>query len=195
MAIIPTGATERIEVLVLDGTLAELTGKTDILISIRRISDGFWYDFSDDTFKNTGWTTRQQVMTETDSTNDPGIYHYSFDTSAITNKTADDTYMIRTEQSPGTDAKNLPQIGEIKEGQWVDDILDGITDLDTDVANVQSDVTFIKDIEGGRWKRDGSQQTFYKDDNVTPVATFDLKKFDGSPATETDTEVAERTRV
>jgi hypothetical protein len=181
--IIPTDATEPIEVLILDGSLVPITGKSDILISIRRTSDDYYYDFDDDTFKNSGWTTRREAMTEVDSVNDPGVYGYDFDTSAITNKTTDDTYMIRVDQSPGTDAKNLPQGGEIKEGQWVDDTVDGIADLDSDISALQSDittmqvdVTFIKHIEGGRWKIDEitKQMIFYEDDNVTEVARFNL---------------------
>lgn len=119
---IQTGATERIEALILDGSLVPLTGKTDILVSIRRVSDGFFYDFNDDTFKAAGWTTRQQAMTEIDATNAPGEYRYDFDTSAVTNSATDDTYEVRVDQSPGTDAKNVPQVGEIKVGQLVDEI-------------------------------------------------------------------------
>jgi len=119
---IQTGATERIEALVLDGSLTPLTSKTDILVSVRRWSDGFFLDWNDDTFKSSGWTTRQQAMTEVSAANAPGEYQYDFDTSAITNPAADDTYEVRVDQSPGTDAKNLPQVGEIKVGQFVDDI-------------------------------------------------------------------------
>lgn len=36
------------------------------------------------------------------------------------------------------------------------------------------DVEFIKDIEGGKWAIVGNQMIFYKDDNVTEVARFDL---------------------
>lgn len=119
---IQTGATERIEVLCLDATRAPVTGKTDIYIQIRRVSDGFFYDFFDDTFKSTGWTDRLQQLTETDATNDAGNYHYDWDTSDIFNETDDDTYQVRALQTPGTDVANLPQTGEIKLGQYVDDI-------------------------------------------------------------------------
>lgn len=177
---IQTDETERIEVLILDGNLDSLTGLTDILISIRRVSDGYWYDFSDDTFKNSGWTTRQQAMTETDSTNDPGVYHYDFDTSAITNAAANDTYQINADQSPGTTAKNVPQIGELKVGQFVDHIDADVSsrapanEYDAQFAMLSGDITFIKDIEGGRWILSGSQMIFYKDDNTTEVARFDI---------------------
>jgi len=64
-----------------------------------------------------------------------------------------------------------------------------------DAVWLHNDGIFVNDMTGGRWKRDGTQMIFYKEDNVTEIARFDLKKFDGSPATEADTEVAERTRV
>jgi hypothetical protein len=136
---IQTGETERIEALILDGSLSPLTGKTDILLSIRRVSDGFWYDFNDDTFKSSGWTTRQQQMTETDSANDQGVYHYNFDTSAITNATADDTYQMRVEQSPGTDAANVPLTGELKVGQFVDNIDQALSTTESNIRGADSD--------------------------------------------------------
>lgn len=119
---IQTGATEPIIVLVRDESLAPLTGKTDILLSIWRLSDGDFYDFDDDTFKASGWTDRQIAMSEVDATNAAGEYQHDWDTSAIVSPVADDTYFVRVEQSPGVDAKNLPQVGEIKVGQFLDDI-------------------------------------------------------------------------
>lgn len=47
----------------------------------------------------------------------------------------------------------------------------------------EENVEFIKDIEGGRWSIDqgANQMIFYKSDNVTEVARFDLKGSDGNP--------------
>ena len=59
---------------------------------------------------------------------------------------------------------------------------------------LQDDITFLKDIEGGRWKREGTQMIFYKDDNTTEVARFDLYQSTGKPATASD-EVWERQRA
>jgi len=120
---VQTGDTERINAQIMGvsaGTYVPLTGKTDILLSIRRDSDGQWFDFADNTFKAAGWTTRQQQMTETDATNAPGNYHHDFDTSTIVSPADDDTYEAVVDQSPGTDAENVPQTGTIKVGQWVD---------------------------------------------------------------------------
>lgn len=59
----------------------------------------------------------------------------------------------------------------------------------------KTDLDFLKDINGGRWVRDEAQMIFYGEDNITEIARFNLFKFDGTPATEDDLEVAERVRV
>jgi hypothetical protein len=116
---IMAGDTERIQTpVVKDGSLAPLTGLTTVVVAFQRVSDDYWYDFDDATFKGSGWTTRQQQMAEVDSTNAPGEYYYDLDTSTITNPTDDDTYMVRIDETGGS-AKNVPFTGEIKVGQWV----------------------------------------------------------------------------
>jgi hypothetical protein len=52
---------------------------------------------------------------------------------------------------------------------------------DADLDSIATEVTFIYDIEGGRWKIDTStnKMTFYKSDNTSVVATFTLKDADG----------------
>lgn len=135
-----TDETIPIEVLALDASLDPLTGLTDLLLSIRRKSDDFFYDFNDDTFKSTGWTTRQQALSEISAANAPGEYGHDWDTSAITNAVDDDTYMIRVDQSPGTNAANMPQTGEIILGQYVDDIDAAVSSRATQ-ADILSDAT------------------------------------------------------
>jgi len=55
-------------------------------------------------------------------------------------------------------------------------------------------VEFLKDMEGGRWKIDETAKTmtFYKEDNVTVVATFALKDINGNSSFES---IFERTRA
>lgn len=60
----------------------------------------------------------------------------------------------------------------------VSSIAGELTNIENKIDSVTIDVTFIKDIEGGRWEIDGHQMVFYKDDNTTEVARFDLT-FDG----------------
>lgn len=57
---------------------------------------------------------------------------------------------------------------------------------------VASDVEFIKHIEGGRWRIVNDQMIFYKSDNATEVARFDLYDQFGAPSSET---VFERRRA
>lgn len=119
---IQTGKIERIESLILGNSGEPIIDLTDICISIRRNSDDYYYDFDDDTFKSGGWVIRQQIMTEVDSINSPGEYYYIFITGNIVNVVVDDTYHIRVDQINLSTAKNVPQVGEIKAGEYVDDI-------------------------------------------------------------------------
>ena len=43
------------------------TGVTAVSFQVCRLSDGYWYDFNDSTFKNSGWTTKAQAMAEDDN--------------------------------------------------------------------------------------------------------------------------------
>jgi len=69
-----------------------------------------------------------------------------------------------------------------------------VDSLQASIDLVATDVTFIKDVEGGRWKIDSglSQMIFYKDDGTTEVARFNL--LDSSGAS-TATNPFERVRV
>lgn len=120
--------TERIQTAALkDGSLAVVTGLTTVLLSVQRASDEQWLDFADDTFKASGWTTRQQQMTEVSAALAAGEYSYDLDLADITNPAADDTMMVRVDETSGT-AKNVPLHGELKIGQWVSE-LGGVSKL------------------------------------------------------------------
>jgi len=111
------GDTERIQTpAVKSGALVALTGLSTVVVAIQRVSDGFWLDFADSTFKSSGWTTRQQTMAEVSATLAPGEYRYDWTAPA-----GDQTYMIRVDETGGT-AKNVPFHGEIKVDQWVADL-------------------------------------------------------------------------
>jgi len=109
------GEMEKILVTTLSSTGVLLTGLIDILLEIRRNSDGFYLDFNDLVFKTAGWTTRQKIMTELDATNSAGVYYYDFNTSGY----ADDTYFFRATSAT---AYNMPQESELKVGGYVNDI-------------------------------------------------------------------------
>lgn len=104
---IQNGDTERIELLLLNSSNVEVTGAT-ATIKIRRISDDKYWNGSG--FQVSSTTIG---MTELDSSEDPGIYYYDFNTSGLD----DDTYMIVMDANTGS---NIPQTSEIKVGGYVD---------------------------------------------------------------------------
>jgi hypothetical protein len=122
-------------VLVVDGDGEPITGLTNVKVRVRRLSDNWHFDWSDQSFKANPTTLLHQLV-EINSLNSPGEYHLDtaphskgFNTSAITNKVANDTYVATVVQDGGTeDADNLPAIGEIKEGQFADFIDQAISD-------------------------------------------------------------------
>ena len=65
--------------------------------------------------------------------------------------------------------------GKIVLGGYPDDLSDKL-------VLIGEDIDFIKEIEGGRWKINTStnQMVFYKSDNSTVVATFNLFDSDGN---------------
>jgi len=127
---IQTGETEPIVVLILDASGDPLTGLTDIKIRVRRASDGFYLDWSDNTFKATPVQLLQQLE-EISATYSPGEYHLDtlthvggFDTSTVVQTVDEEVYFFTSVQDGGTDASNPIQVGEIKVGGFVDDIVE-----------------------------------------------------------------------
>lgn len=147
---IQTGAKEPIEVLAVDVSRARLTGLTNLKVYVRRVSDGAHFDWSDDTFR-TSPSQILETLSEINATRSPGAYKLDtashddgFDTSAITNPNTDDTYRVTVIQdgAPQT-AINFPQVGEIKVGQWADNIDQAISDNATP-AEVQAELRAIR---------------------------------------------------
>ena len=66
--------------------------------------------------------------------------------------------------------------------------------ISSDIVSVKSDVEFIKNIEGGRWKIDKklNQMVFYDINSDNEIARFVLKDGNGKPSC---TSVFERARV
>lgn len=132
---IKTGDLEPIGVLVVDRSVppAPMVGLTNIMLRIRRASDDKFLDWSDNTFKD-GASVAQLTLqlTEVNSTYAAGWYHLDspakghdggFDTSSIVNPVDDDAYVFTAIQDgPPQTAGNMPQTGEVKVGQWVDEI-------------------------------------------------------------------------
>jgi hypothetical protein len=141
---IQTGDKEPIEVLVRNIIGAPLLSKLDILLQIRRTSDNFFFDWSDNTFKTEpSVVTRSIPLTQVDMLVSPGEYKLTtgvhidgFNTSAITNPVVlGDVYQVTVYQSPGTDAGNLPMIGQIRVGGFADFLDASITAIPPFVAD------------------------------------------------------------
>ncbi len=126
---IKAGDREPIVAYLTDTAGAAVTGATDCEISIWRRSDEFFYDWSDETFKSRATVSDlQKPLTEVDATGAPGMYNLDtaphakgWDTSQITNVTADDTYVVQFFETTGSDFVIPPPI-EIKVDQWIADI-------------------------------------------------------------------------
>lgn len=120
---LPTGGTEPLAVYEGLGT----TGLGDLFVRVQRYSDSWFLDWADMTFKASGWTTLDKPLTEVDAVNAPGLYRVTggLDTSAITNHTVGDTFVVTPRQSPPGSAV-LPAPSELRIGQWVDAVAAGI---------------------------------------------------------------------
>jgi len=121
---------EPVVVMVLGVNGEPLTSKTDIKLKIRRISDGRYFDWTDNTFKSAVFVVEMlTVLQEISSVYSPGEYFLNktghqngFNVNSIVNPIYDDIYFIIADQDGGTDAANLPQVGELKSGMFaVDD--------------------------------------------------------------------------
>jgi len=160
-------------------------------IEIQRKSDGNYLDFNDNTFKSSGWTTRQQDMSELDTANSPGAYFYDFDTSGF----SDDEYFIRVDTP---DAFNSPAEGYLKVGDFIDNIdttissrsshsaddvwtsnASGVgrtlTDFGTLISDVWSYVTRTLTGIGSSGIASESNATSNKNDVITEVDTNETK--------------------
>jgi len=81
---------------IIDTSGNHVSGQT-VTLKIKRISDGYWYDFNDDTFKNSGWTSKSTNLSE-DATE--GYYYYTFDPPA--SETSAEQYLFLVDNSDAT---------------------------------------------------------------------------------------------
>jgi len=82
--------------VILDTSGDHVTGQTPT-IAIKKASNAYWLDFSDSTFKTSGWTNKTITLTE-DATN--GIYYYTFNPPA--SETAAEQYIFVVDNSDAT---------------------------------------------------------------------------------------------
>ena len=75
----------------------------------------------------------------------------------------------------------------------VQGITGSITHISSTIDLVDTNIQFLRDMESGRWKvTTGNQMIFYKPDNVTEIARFNLFDINGAA---TNDAVTERTKV
>lgn len=67
-----------------------------------------------------------------------------------------------------------------------------ISNIDTNVTGMATDITDLLDVELGNWKIDGTQMIFYRQDGITELARFNLLDAVGAPSAES---VFERQKV
>lgn len=120
-----------------------------------------------------------------------GFYFYDF-----TTYDEGKDYAIRGDGGAGLSANDRYVFSANEVGQVTEDLTGIDTLIDAVKAKTDTiswaDITFLKDIEGGRWKIESNQMIFYKSDNETEVARFNLLDADGSP---TMTDILERERT
>ena len=119
---IEQGEKEPIVILAVKRNGDPLPGKTNLKIKIRRLYDGSYFDWDDNEFKSAASvTTMLWPLIEVSALYSQGEYHLNkadhvngFDTASIINPETVDNYFITAIQDGGTDAANIPMIGEIK---------------------------------------------------------------------------------
>lgn len=155
------GDTEPIEAMVRDSAGRPLPGKTDIVASIRRLSDSLTYDWLDGAWRAfASCTTPRGAMVEVDAGNYPGQYRTTFVAPA-----GDDIYQVTVDQHPRTDAANVPQPGEIRVGAWASTI-----EVNRKLLNNRQEL--------GHGATNNLKT--YDDDDVTVIATSSVTDVDGN---------------
>lgn len=133
-------------------------GAASTLVKIRRLSDGYLFDWDDSTFKNSDWVALSSAMSEIDATNIPGWYEKS-----VTETTWEDgKYQVITEFDNGTVKRFGSSECEVK---------NGIEVVLKDLSNLS-----IEDIIRAYWSRAVVNKTtgaftIYKLDKTTPLVT------------------------
>lgn len=109
---IQQGETERVKVYAVDSSAAGVTGAT-LTCTIRRDSDGYFWNSTTNNWQS-GATTFS--LTETDSTNLAGWYHYDFSPSGTDFRCS----IMVTTATAGV--VNDPWGGDLIVGYWVDNL-------------------------------------------------------------------------
>lgn len=165
-----TGLTAKIDVWELDGTQVVVNQ------TMTEIGGGFYY------YNYAGFSNDEDYGIRCDGGATLENYdRYKFASNEISQVSAE------VEGLDGVTA------GGIADAVW-DEAISGHSTTDTFGQIVQDQLQFLVDIEGGRWKLDttNNKMIFYKSDNSTIVAQFNLTDSQGNATT---ARVFERTRI
>ena len=174
------------------GVVVEISagGNSDVLSQVLKVSNNDFDSLASGSITFSSSTLNQIVS---------GTTNYVWDTSMTTHNLSGSAGALLRSASQGP----TPTIdySTIADYVW-DEQLFGhqtsgssgfiLSQLSGSMGVITTDVSFIKSIEGGRWKIVSDQMVFYKDDNVTEVARFDLFDETGNPSMDA---VFERKRV
>ena len=145
--------------LLLDNLGSPITnGEASTSVKVRRLTDGFLYDWNDNTFKNSGWVAVSVEMDEIDAVNLPGWYE-----ALISEASWDDgLYQLITSFDDGVVKRFGSSQAEIKDGLEI--ILSDLSDVS------------VEDVIRAFWTRavvnkETGVFTVYKLDKLTPLVT------------------------
>lgn len=135
-----------------DASGTGITGSSDLKVKIKRDSDDYFYDFDDNTFKASGWTTINSAMSEVNASVVPGEYEYNLNTLNFSDG-------IYTAYIHYTGTATTPFTDKIEFG-----VLGG-KELLTEL--------FLRWIRNAQ-QFSGNNMILLDDDNVTPLLTWPL---------------------
>ncbi|RLC88901.1 MAG: hypothetical protein DRJ03_01280 [Chloroflexi bacterium] len=171
-------------------------------ISLSHVGDGLYqpsspYTMPDEVFINAVYI----VYSDSGHTTESGVYLRDMDTFVAIDPDDYKAVVSALATTAQLAAAQAAIIAEVDANETKIDALPSAVDIDTQLSSSHgagdwssADIDFLKHIEGGRWKIDTvtNQMRFYKADNVTEVARFNLLDADGAPAS---ADVFERVRV
>ena len=104
---------------VLDLSGHHVTGET-VTLQIKKVSNGFWFDFADSTFKSSGWTNKTINLTENAT---DGFYFYTFDPPA--SESGPEQYQFQIDNQSVTYADHRSLTVTYEDFQSIMDATDG----------------------------------------------------------------------
>ena len=139
------------------------------------------YDLSDDSLVVTAGGLSEIGTT--------GIYKYDF---SLYDNTKDYTWISDGGAGLEDDIRYIYGASESDYNKQMTDVqadLDNPDQYKADLTGLDTMITFLFNIEGGKWEMTSNQLIMYKSDNITEVARFNLFNAAGNPAMDNITKV------